>query len=154
MKKALTLTAAMAASALLAAPALADFDQPNATGMISGNLTLSQTVTLTCDFKADYSVSADGKKITVTNQVFSRGDPGCELLSPVGDWHINDDGSVVDLVVSSGSLFGSCSGTIQDQTWDNTSGGVTLSGATVPGSPGTCTITGALTTNPKVTYTP
>ena len=156
MKKVLTLTAALAASTLLATPALADFSPAPSSGTISGTLQLSQTVTINCDFTADYSVSSDGKTMTITNQVFSPGAPECALLGPAGAWIAVDNGSGVDITVNTTSLFGQCAGTISGVAWNNSFGGPSFVGATVPGTAfgvsAPCTIDGTLATNPKVTF--
>ncbi|MEO1037962.1 MAG: protein activator of alkane oxidation PraB [Pseudomonadota bacterium] len=160
MKKALTLTAAMAASALLAAPALAStFSPAPSSGTITGTLTLSQTVTLTCSFSANYSINAAGTVMTITGQSFSGGF-GCSALSPLGAWTATPNHGTpptVDITVSAGSLFGTCNGTISDVAWNNSSGTTgpnfqndTVAGE-VGGTPTPCTINGQLVTSSDVT---
>ena len=158
MKKLLTLTAALAASTLLATPALAQqFSPAPSSGTISGTLILSQTTTLTCSFSGNYSVNAAGTLMTITNQSFSGGF-GCSLLSPLGSWTaVPNAGPTVDITVSAGSLFGTCNGTASGVAWNNNPGttGPNFMGDSVPGevggNPAPCTITGQLATNTDVT---
>ena len=158
MKKLLTLTAALAASTLLATPALAQqFSPAPDNGTISGTLILSQTVTLTCSFTADYSVNAAGTLMTITNQSFSGGF-GCSALSPLGAWTaVPNQGlpnPTVDITVSAGSLFGSCNGTAVNVAWNNSVGGPNFINTSIPGqvggTPTPCIINGQLGTSNNV----
>ena len=164
MKRILTLTAALAASTLLATPAIAStFSPAPSSGTISGNLVLSQTITLVCSFSADYSVNAAGTLMTITNQSFGGGF-GCSLLSPIGSWTVVPNHGppppTVDITISIASLFGTCSGTISGVAWNDRPGTTgpnfqndSVSGE-VGGVPAPCTITGQLVTSNSVTIGP
>ena len=156
LKSASILSAAVLAVAGLSSPAMAQSISPaGASFSLSGSLNLQQSTNIDCNVSLSGSVASDGKSATITGGSFSGGDWQCGfLVAPSGfPWTITPNGgsSVTIAGIGASSILGSCNGTIS-ATWNNGSpSSVTISTATIPGSPSTCVIDGTLTSSPNLT---
>lgn len=152
-KKCLISTGALAlAMAPLASPAVAQsFSPAPSTTTLSGLLNLQQTVNLDCQVSVSVSINSSGQA-TVTSRSFSPGNPACgTVITPFGTWTLSPDSPTqVTATVGATSFAGSCVGPITG-VWNNATSSVTFTNATVPGTPGPCTVNGTLTASPAVT---
>ncbi|MBI1683646.1 protein activator of alkane oxidation PraB [Caulobacter hibisci] len=156
LKSASVLAAAVLAAAGFAGSASAATITPNPTSFtLTGTLTLSQSTTVTCNVSLTGSVPAGGGSATITSGSFSGGSWQCgTLVFPTGfPWGITLNGGTSITVVGIGatSILGSCSGNITTSWVNGSPGKVTFTGATIPGSPNSCTITGTLNSSPSLT---
>ena len=140
----------------IATPAAATnwrFDPAPNTFHLTGILQLEQSITIFCNVKIDVSVDAKGVA-TVTSRTFSNGTPGVTsplcggVVQPFGTWTLAPNGSDTEVTatVGSSSILGSCVGSILG-AWSNANQTVTFTGASVPGTPGPCTVNGTLTSD-------
>ena len=145
----LTKTLSIAAAAALgmaatAAPAMAQFP-PNTTPTISGSLTLSQSITISCDVSVDLSVNGAGV-VTVTGRSFSPGSFLCGgVVAPSGTWTVAYGPGTDEVTVSVGasSILGSCFDTVVAD-FDNATNTLDFDNVTVSGTPSDCTVDGSL----------
>lgn len=138
----------------LASPAMATtfkFAPAPNTFTLSGILTLNQSITINCTVTVDVSVNSAGVA-TVTNRTFSPGNALCGgTVQPFGTWTLTPDSlTQVTATVGSTSILGTCVGDIIG-TWSNANSTLTFNNATVPGTPGDCTVNGTLTADSPVT---
>lgn len=118
---------------------------------LTGILQLEQSITILCDVKIDISVDANGHA-TVTGRAFSNTSAGTSplcggVVQPFGTWTINADStSQVTAAVGSSSILGNCFGSIVGN-WSNANRTLQFINATVPGTPGDCTVNGILTSS-------
>ncbi|PLR27589.1 protein activator of alkane oxidation PraB [Caulobacter zeae] len=154
LKSASVLAAAILATAGFAAAgsASAATITPAGTGFtLSGDLTMSQSTTVECAVTLTGTTASDGSSASITGGSFAAGDWQCGwLVTPSSfPWSVtlNGGSSITISGIGANSILGNCAGSITT----NWSGGVTFSGATIPGSPGTCSITGTLTSSPSLT---
>lgn len=158
LKSASVLAAAAALSvAGLAGSASAMPISPAGTNVtLTGNLTLSQTTTVTCAVTLNGVVNAAGTGVTITGGSFAPGSWQCGwLVVPTGfPWTVTPGTGPTRITVvgiAASSIAGSCSGTIT-APWNNgPPSSVTFSNASIPGSPNACTISGTLTSSPTLT---
>ena len=140
----------------IATPAAATnwrFDPAPNTFKLSGILTLTQSITIRCNVHIEVSVNASGVA-TVTSRTFSDDTPGVTsslcgtVVQPFGTWTLAPNGSDTEVIatVGSSSILGSCVGSITG-AWSNANQTVTYTGASVPGTPSPCTVTGTLTSD-------
>ena len=156
-KKSAALSTGALALAMMtvASPALASgpfkFHPAPNTFHLTGVLELQQSITIECDVKIDVSVDANGHA-SVTGRTFSNTSPGTSPLCggvvlPFGVWTLNADSTTqVTAEVGSSSILGQCFGDIVG-TWSNATSTLTFNSATVPGTPGDCTVDGTLTSD-------
>lgn len=156
MKTLSRISAAALAMAFTAAPAMAQkFDPRPSTTTFSGTLTLSQSITLDCVATVGLTIDAAGQG-TVTSRSFAPGAPQCgSVIVPFGTWDIDPGPTVNQVTVTAGSssILGQCSGTVV-VPYDNATGEIVFAGTSFPGTPVPCTVTGRLTSSPKVTIVP
>ena len=112
---------------------------------LAGDLTFSQSITIVCRVEVDVEVDANGHA-TVKDRRFLPGNPlFCgSVVNPFGTWTLTADSPTqVTASVGSSSIAGSCFGNITG-SWDNATSTLSFSGASVPGTPGPCTVSGDL----------
>lgn len=152
---ALVSTAALALTAF-ASPALAQsFSPPNSTTTLSGSLNLQQTQNINCQTTINVSINSGGSA-TVTSRAFSPGDPlFCGfIVQPNGAWSVSPSGATtISASVGAQSIAGTCFGTVTG-TYNNTTGELSFSNATIPGDPQECVINGSLYASPVITIVP
>jgi len=169
MLKSASVLAATAAAALLAlagqanaAPVLGTFSPTSLSNItLSGTLNLQQTTTVDCvtSLTANITSSTSGN---VSGGGFSAGTWVCGIfVAPSGfPWGLQPYHDAVtgkDYIKVTGiaatSIAGSCSGDVLGE-WDDAAQTITFNGATIPGSPNACIITGALSANKTVIVNP
>ena len=152
-KKSLISTGALALAAMtVASPAMAQSFKPvNSTTKLSGVLNLQQSININCNVHVDVSINGSGVA-TVTSRSFSPGSPLCGgVVQPFGTWTLTPNSTTqVTATVGASSVLGSCVGSVIG-AWNNANSTLTFNNATVPGTPGPCTVNGTLTANPAVT---
>ncbi|MDG2530939.1 protein activator of alkane oxidation PraB [Caulobacter endophyticus] len=165
LKSASVLAAAVLAAAGLAGAAQAASISPaGASFSLVGPLQLSQSTTVVCDVTLSGSVDPSGGFATITGGAFAPGDWQCGWLVVPSSfpWTVTPTGggaSGTELRIDgigANSILGNCAGTVFVD-WQNappSPSGATFVNATIPGSPGTCYITGRLDSYPDLTVTP
>ena len=99
---------------------------------------------------------ASGGSATVTSRAFSPGDPlFCGfIVQPNGAWSVSPSGATtISASVGAQSIAGTCFGTVTG-TYNNTTGELSFSNATIPGDPQECVINGSLYASPVITIVP
>lgn len=149
-------SAAIAAVAVLGAAGFASSASaavitPNPTAFtLTGSLVLVQSTTVTCNVTLTGTVAAGGGSATITGATFAPGSWQCgTLVGPSGlPWTITPGAGPTITVtgISATSILGRCAGTIS-AAWNNATSSVTFSGATIPGTPRACSLTGTLRSN-------
>jgi hypothetical protein len=158
-------SASVLAAAALSAAGFAGFagsasaqtiSPPGASFTLTGNLTLSQSTTVTCAVTLNGVVNSSGTGATITGGSFAPGSWQCGwLVVPTGfPWAVTpgiNPSRITVTGIAASSIAGSCSGTIT-APWNNgPPSSVTFSSNSIPGSPNACTISGTLTSTPTLT---
>lgn len=156
-KSAAILSATVLATAGLAAPASAATFVPNplANVTFTGNLNIVQLGSnATCAVTLRGFVPGGGSAVMITAASFSGGSFQCRLYTSAGlPWKLipNTATSVTLQGFSFNTTVGSCSGNVTTSWANGTPSAMVFSGATLPGSPAPCTITGTLNSSPNLT---
>ncbi|EJL26723.1 hypothetical protein PMI01_04043 [Caulobacter sp. AP07] len=157
LKSASILSAAVLAAAGLAAPASAATFTPNPLSNVTftGNLTIQQPGSIvTCGVTLTGFVPGGGSMVVITQALFSGSWQCSALVAPTGlPWylHPNTTTSVTLQGIGLKTMVGSCSGTVNTGWINGSPGKIDFVGVTIPGSPGACTVTGALNSSPSLT---
>lgn len=151
MSKSVSLVAAAALAASIAAPTSAAVISPYSTTTtyvtLSGTLALSQTTNVSCNVVVQLAIAPGGGSALVTSASFAPGSWQCGwLVAPTGfPWTVTPirSGRADVTGVSATSILGSCSGSLSLSVMN---GVVDLTYVNMPGSPAICWMNGYLVT--------